>query len=153
MARAALSVVFSQGRDDEMSALRARVAELENSREDLCWFDRMQQVQFECDAATSYESILDKVYDLLVWPIGKQRWGLREYVFADGLGYALGRLSFNRDEHDFGYDLERTVMVLLADAVQNYELEPIEYYMREAEEDLGLPRGSLARLPADAEFR
>ena len=36
MARAALSVVYSHGRDDEMSALRARVAELERSREDLC---------------------------------------------------------------------------------------------------------------------
>ena len=44
-------------------------------------------------------------------------------------------------------------MVLLADAVQNDELETIEYYMREAEEDLGLPRGSLVRLPAHAEFR
>ena len=70
-----------------------------------------------------------------------------------GIGSESGRLSFNRDEHDFGYDLERTVMVLLADAVQNYELESIEYYMRKAEEDLGLPRGSLVRLPADAEFR
>ena len=153
MARAALSVVYSQGRDDELAALRARVAELERFREDLCWLDRLQQCKFECDYATSYESILDMVYDLLAWPIEKQRWGLREYVFADGLVYAPGRLSFNRDEHDVGYDLERTVMVLLADAVQNDGLESIEYYMREAEEDLGLPRGSLVRLPADAEFR
>ena len=153
MARAALSVVYSQGRDDEMSALRARVAELERSREELCWFDRLQQVKFECDHVTSYECVLDYVYDLLVWPIEQQRWGLREYVFADGVGYAPGRLSFNRDEHDVGYDLERTVTVLLADAIQNDELEHIEYYMREAEEDLGLPRGSLVRLSADAEFR
>ena len=153
MARAALSVVFSQGRDDELAALRARVAELERSREDLCWFDRLQQVKFECDHVTSYDCVMDHVYDLLVWPIEQQRWGLREYVFADGVGYAPGRLSFNRDEHDFGYDLERTVIVLLADAVQNDELESIEYYMREAEEDLGLPRGSLVRLSADAEFR
>ena len=153
MARAALSVVYSHGRDDEMSALHARVAELERSREDLCWFDRLQQVKFECDHVTSYDCVMDHVYDLLVWPIEQQRWGLREYVFADGVGYAPGRLSFNRDEHDFGYDLERTVIVLLTDAVQNDELESIEYYMREAEEDLGLPRGSLVRLPADAEFR
>ena len=153
MARAALSVVYSHGRDDEMSALRARVAELERSRDELCWFDRLQQVKFECDHVTSYECVLDHVYDLLIWPIEQQRWGLREYVFADGLGYDPGRLSFNRDEHDFGYDLEHTVMVLLADAVQNDGLESIECYMREAEEDLCLPRGSLARLPADAEFR
>ena len=153
MARAALSVVYSQGRDDELAALRARVAELERSREDLCWFDRLQQVKFECDYVTSYECVMDHVYDLLVWPIEQQRWGLREYVVADGVGYAPGRLSFNRDEHDVGYDLEHTVMVLLADAVQNDGLESIEYYMREAEEDLGLPRGSLVRLPADAEFR
>ena len=48
MARAALSVVFSQGRDDELAALRARVAELERSREDLCWLDRVQQVKDVC---------------------------------------------------------------------------------------------------------
>ena len=110
MARAALSVVYSHGRDDEMSTLRARVAELERSREDLCWFDRLQQVKFECDHVTSYDCVMDHVYDLLVWPIEQQRWGLREYVFADGVGYAPGRLSFNRDEHEFGYDLEHTVM-------------------------------------------
>ena len=150
MARAALSVVFFR---DDAAALRARVAHLERNREDLCWLDRVQQVERVCEHLTSPASILDHVYELLVWPIEQQRWGLREYVVADGLGYDPGRLSFNRDEHDVGYDLEHTVMVLLADAVQNDELETIEYYMREAEEDLGLPRGSLVRLPADAEFR
>ena len=111
-------------------------------------------MKFECDHVTSYECLLDHVYELLVWPIEQQRWGLREYVVAmDGLGYDPGRLSFNRDEHDFGYDLECTVMVLLADAVQSDGLESIEYYMREAEEDLGLTHGTQLRLPADAEFR
>ena len=33
MARAALSVVYAHGRDDELAALRARVAELEGSIE------------------------------------------------------------------------------------------------------------------------
>ena len=44
MARAALSIVFSQGRDDELTGLRARVAELERSLEYICWFDRMRHV-------------------------------------------------------------------------------------------------------------
>ena len=56
MARAALSVVFSHGRDDEIAALRARVAHLERNREDLCWLDRVQQVEHVCDMSTSCSS-------------------------------------------------------------------------------------------------
>ena len=148
MTHAALSVVFAR---DDAAALRARVAHLERSREDLCWLDRVQQVAHVCEYLTSRESILDHVYELLVWPIEQQRWGLREYVVADGLGYDPGRLSFNRDEHDFGYDLERTVMELLAESV--HAVQSIEHYMRAVEYELGLPHGSLVRLPADAEFR
>ena len=152
MARAALSVVFSQGRDDELAALRARVAELERSREDLCWLDRVQQVKDVCEHITNHESILDHVYELLVWPIEQQRWGIREYVVAmDDIGYDPGRLSFNRDEHDFGYDLERTVIELLAESV--HAVQSIEHYMRAVEYELSLPGGSLVRLPADADFR
>jgi hypothetical protein len=45
MARAALSVVYAHERDEEVAALRARVAQLERSIEDICWFDRMRQCQ------------------------------------------------------------------------------------------------------------
>ena len=117
----------------------------------LCWLGRVQQVEHVCKYLTSRESILDHVYELLVWPIEQQRWGLREYVVADGLGYDPGRLSFNRDEHDFGYDLERTIMELLAESV--LAVQSIEHYMRAVEYELSLPHGSLVRLPADAEFR
>ena len=44
-------------------------------------------------------------------------------------------------------------MSLLVDAVENDEVRPVEYYMRQVEQELSLPRGSLVRLPADAEFR
>ena len=145
MTHAALSVVFAR---DDAATLRARVAHLERSREDLCW---LQQGEHVCEYVTSRESILDHVYELLVWPIEQQRWGLREYVVADGLGYDPGRLSFNRDEHDFGYDLERTIMELLAESV--LAVQSIERYMRAVEYELGLPHGSLVRLSADAEFR
>ena len=148
MTHAALSVVFAR---DDAATLRARVSHLERSREDLCWLDRVQQVEHVCEYLTSRESILDHVYELLVWPIEQQRWGRREYVVADGLGYDPGRLSFNRDEHDFGYDLERTIMELLAESV--LAVQSIEHYMRAVEYELGLPHGSLVRLPADAEFR
>ena len=78
----------------------------------------MQQVEHVCEYLTSRESILDHVYELLVWPIEQQGWGIRECVLAiDGIGYDPGRLSFNRDERDFGYDLEGTVMELLAESV------------------------------------
>ena len=70
---------------------------------------------------------------------------------SSSLGYDPGRLSFNRDEHDFGYDLERTIMELLAESV--LAVQSIEHYMRAVEYELGLPHGSLVLLPADAEFR
>ena len=144
MARAALSVVFSQGRDDEVTALRARVAELERSIEYICWFDRMRQAVSECEGSNSYVFMLNKVCELLAWPIEQQHWGVREGV----VGVAPGLLNFHHE-----YALEHTVMELLVDAVQDDNLRPVEYYMRRVEEDLSLPRGSLARLPADAEFR
>ena len=144
MARAALSIVFSQGRDDELAALRARVAELERSLESICWFDRMRQAVCECEGSNNYEFVLDKVRELFTWPIEQQHWGVREGV----TGVTPGLLNF----HDGGA-LERTVMTLLVAAVENDEVRPVEYYMRQVEEELSLPRGSLVRLPADAEFR
>ena len=153
MARAALSVVFSQGRDDELAALRARVAELERSREELCWLDRVQQVKDVCEHITNHQSILDHVYELLAWPIQQQRWGMREEVVSmDGIGYESGCLIFNRYEHDSGDDLERTVMEVLADAVMNKSPQSIKRYMRDVEAELSLPPRSLVRLPADEDL-
>ena len=43
--------------------------------------------------------------------------------------------------------------LLVAAVVNDEEVRPVEYYMRQVEEELSLPRGSLVRLPADAEFR
>ena len=153
MARAALSVVFSQGRDDELAALRARVAELERSREELCWLDRVQQVKDVCEHVTNHESILDHVYELLAWPIQQQRWGLREEVVSmDGIEYVSGCLIFNRYEHDDSDALEFTVMEVLADAVMSNPPQSINRYMRDVEAELSLPPGSLVRLPADEDL-
>ena len=153
MARAALSVVFSQGRDDELAALRARVAELERSREEVCWLDRVQQVKDVCEHFTNHESILDHVYELLAWPIQQQRWGMREEVVSmDGIEYESGCLICNRYEHDSGDDLERTVMEVLADAVMNKSPQSMKRYMRDVEAELSLPPGSLVRLPADEDL-
>ena len=153
MARAALSVVFSQGRDDELAALRARVAELERSREELCWLDRVQQVKDVCEHITNHESILDHVYELLAWPIQQQRWGLREEVVSmDGIEYVSGCLIFNRYEHDSADKLEFTVMDVFADAVMSNPPQSIDRYMRDVEAELSLPPGSLVRLPADEDL-
>ena len=141
MARAALSVVYAHERDDELAALHARVAELERSIEYICWFDRMRQAVCECEDSNNYLFMINKVRELLVWPIEQQHWGVRE-------GVAPGLLNFHRE-----HALERFVMELLVSAVQNDDLRPVEYYMRRAEDALSLPRGLLARLPADAEFR
>ena len=148
MARAALSVVYAHERDEGVAALRARVAQLERSIGDICWFDRMRQCQQECEDTDDYDFILGKVSELLVWPIQQQRWGLREGVSSIYQQEEPGLLNLHS-----GYDLEYTVLELLADAVRDDDLHPIEYYMREAEEELGIPEGVLARLPAGAVFR
>ena len=54
---------------------------------------------------------------------------------------------------DYEYELENILVSLLADAVQDDHLRPIECFMHELEDDLSLPRGSFARLPAGAVFR
>ena len=148
MARAALSVVYAHERDEEVAALRARVARLERSIEDICWFDRMRHCQHECEDCNNYDYIFDKVSELLVWPIEQQCWGVRKSVFSAYQEEAPGLLNFHS-----AYDVEHTLLVMLAYAMQDAELRPIEYYMREVEYDLVLPRGSLARLPADSELR
>ena len=149
MARRALSVVYAHERDEEVVALRARVAQLERSIEDICWFDRMRHCRHACEDSNNFDYIFDKVSELLVWPIEQQRWGVRESVFSAYQEEAPGLLNF-----DSAYEVEHTLLVMLADAMQgDDDVHPIEYYMREAEEELGIPRGSLARLPADSEFR
>jgi hypothetical protein len=148
MARPALSVVYAHERDDEVAALRARVAQLERSMEDICWFDRLRQCQQECELQTR-AFVLTKVSEFLIWTIEQQRWGVRERVVSPLGEVAPGLLNF-----DYEYELENALVSLLADAVQDDDdLRPIEYFMHELEDDLSLPRGSFARLPAGAVFR
>ena len=166
MERAAPSVVFSQGRDDELAALRARVAELERSREDLCWWDRVRQVEEFCQYTNDHEYALDRIFDLLTWPIEEQRWGIREGVVTvdvgdsddeagevpAGVALQPRRLRFSRrggDRHHF----ERNLMDSLACALRFHAIQTIEWHSRRVESVLRLPRGSCVRLPADAEFR
>ena len=68
MARAALAVVYAHDRDDEVAALRQRVLELERSRDDLIWMDRLEQAIADCDGSNNRAFILDKVYEILVHP-------------------------------------------------------------------------------------
>ena len=48
MARAALSVVFSQGRDEEIAALRARMVEMQRQHENellqVRWQERLEHI-------------------------------------------------------------------------------------------------------------
>ena len=166
MARAALAVVYAHERDDEIAALRARVVELERSREDLCWWDRVRQVEEDCQYTNNDEYALDRVFDLLIWPIEDQRWGIREGVVTvdvddsddeagevpAGVALQPGRLAFRRrggDRHHF----ESNLMSSLACALQFHAIQTIEWHIRRVESVLRLPRGSCVRLPADAEFR
>ena len=148
MARAALSVVFAHERDEEVPALPARVAQLERSMEDICWLERLRQCQCQCELQTR-AFVLTKVSEFLIWTIEQQRWGLRERVVSPCGEEAPGLLNF-----DYEYELENILVSLLADAVQDDDdAHPIEYFMHELEDDLSLPRGSFARLPAGAVFR
>ena len=152
MARAALAVVYAHDRDDEVSALRRRVIEMQRPLEDLLWVDRLEQAIAECEDSNNYSFILNKVHELLVYPIEKQRWGLREGVMDDDdIPHARGLLIFNRDEHEFL--IERTLLENLVIAVENGELLALSAFMRQVEEDLTLPQGSLVRMPAGAPYR
>ena len=149
MARAALSVVYAHARDERSppSALAWRGWSVPS---------RTSAGSTGCGSASksasedshNYDYIFNKVSELLVWPIEQQRWGMRESVFSAYQEEVPGLLNFHS-----AYDVEHTLLVMLANAMQDAELHPIEYYMREVEDDLVLPRGSLARLPADSEFR
>ena len=79
MARAALSVVYTDETDEEVAFLRARVAQLERSMEDICWLDRLRQCQCHGELQTR-AFVLTKVSEFLIWTIEQQRWGLRERV-------------------------------------------------------------------------
>ena len=152
MARAALAVVYAHDRDDEVSALRRRVIELARPLEDLLWVDRLEQAIAECEDSNNYSFILNKVHELLVYPIEKQRWGLREGVLDEGdIPHAHGLLIFNRDDHELL--IERTLLEHLVDAVENGERLALSAFLRQVEAELTLPQGSLVRLPASAPYR
>ena len=140
MACAALSVVYAHERDDEIAALRARIAK---QREELCWWDRVRQVEDLCPRTNNHEYALDLVFDLLIWPIHQQCWGMREGVVTvdvgdsddeagDGpAGVVLqpGRLRFSRrggDVHHF----ERSLMDSLACALRLHAIQTIEWHIR-----------------------
>ena len=152
MARAALAVVYARDRDEEVAALRQRVLELERSRDELIWMDRLEQAIADCDGSNNLEYILEKVYDLLVYPIEQQRWGMRPGVTAGGIPQEYGLFLFSRHEHGVRR-VEYTLMQELLVAVEDGTRLPLSAVMRRVEARVALPSDSLVRLPASAPYR
>ena len=152
MARAALSVVYSQGRDDELAALRARIAEMQRQQEDLLWMDRLNQVIVDRNRWACYGSVPDKVYEILVYPIEQERWGVRPGVTVAGIPQQPGLFLFNRYEpHEL--HIEFTLIEDLVVAVHLEERLTLSALMSRVEARLALPSGSLVRLPPNSRHR
>ena len=152
MARAALSVVFSHGRDEEVTALRARIAEMQRQQEGLIWMDRLNQVIVDRNRWAFYGSVTDKVYEILVYPIEQERWGVRPGVRAGGIRHQPGLFLFNRYEPQ-ALRVELTIIEELVRMVHAEERLTLSALMRRVEARLGLPSDSLARLPEGARYR
>ena len=126
----------------------------------------MRQVEDLGQHTNDDEYALDLVFDLLIWPIHQQRWGMREGVVAvdvddsddegggvpAGLALQPGRLRFKRRGGD-RLHFERGLMDSLACALRFHAIQTIEWHIRRVETTLRLPPGSSVRLSADAEFR
>ena len=152
MARAALSVVYSQGRDDELAALRARIAEMQRQQEDLLWMDRLNQVIVDRNRWAFYGSVLDKVYEILVYPIEQERWGVRPGVTVAGIPQQPGLFLFDRYEPHMLH-IEFTLIEDLVVAVHREERLTLSTFMSRVEARLALPSGSLVRLPPNSRHR
>ena len=145
MARAALAVVFSQERDEEIAALRARMVEMQRRHEeelfDVRWRERLElaRVMYRNDVNDTDDEPDDDagepvVMQYLVPLIEQARWGI---------GAATsGQFNFQRPGR-----VESTIMMHLCVAVSRDDPTRISEIMAGMEQAHGLPPGSIIRLP------
>ena len=144
MARAALSVVFFQERDEEIAALRARMVEMQRRHEedlfDVRWLERLELARVMCRNELNHDTDdVDPgetmVMRYLVPLIEQARWGIAPG--ADGSGL----VNFQRR------GVESILMSYLCIALyRNYPVCTSEI-MADTERAARLPPGSIIRLP------
>ena len=143
MARAALSVVFSQGRDDELAALRARMVEMQQRHEedlfDVRWLERLElaRVMYRNERNDDTDDADETmVLRYLVPLIEQARWGI-----APGAD-SSGQFNFQRVG-----GVESILMTQLGIAVYWRRPVRISEIVAVTEGMAGLPPGSIIRLP------
>ena len=150
MARAALAVVFSQERDEEIAALRARMVEMQRQYENdllqVRWQERLEHI---AGRNLYYEEIEELTMRYFVPLIEQAGWGLAAPVVAlwscrvDRV-FSAGRLNFQ-----FRGGVEEVIIMELVERLRigRVDMQPL---MTLVEPQVGLPAGSLVRLPESA---
>ena len=139
MARAALSVVFSQERDGEVAALRARMVEMQRRHEeellDVRWLERLElaRVMYRNDGNEDADEAMVMRY--LVPLIEQARWGIAPGVDSSG------QFNFQRR------GVESILMSYLCIALCRTYPVRISEIMADTERTARLPPGSILRLP------
>ena len=99
MARAALSVVFNQGRDDEVAELRRRLAQLEQDAAGESERSLARSWEALCQAGISLQVQGAQVRSLVERFIGRTRWGVAPGVqYADGTPVPPGPFNFQSND-------------------------------------------------------
>jgi len=142
MARAALAVVFSQERDEEIAALRARMVEMQRRHEeelfDVRWLERLElaRVMYRNERNDDTDDADETMVMRYLVPLIEQaRWGI-----APGAD-SLGQFNFRRP------GVESTIITYLCVAVTRDDPTRISEIMAGVEQARGLPPGSIIRLP------
>ena len=142
MARAALAVVFSQERDEEIAALRARRVEMQRRREeelfDVRWLERLElaRVMYRNERNDDTDDADETMVMRYLVPLIEQaRWGIT--LGAD----SLGQFNFQRP------GVESTLITYLCVAVTRDDPTRISEIMADVERAHRLPPGSIIRLP------
>jgi hypothetical protein len=147
MARAALSVVFSHGRDDELAGLRRRVAQLEEERGAACWATL-------CQAGLSFRASDSMTRSLIKVFISTERWGVAPGVqYADGLSVPPGPLNFAADRYGDFLHLESVLVGYITADFQTGNWRSLPEYMQLVQESgffRRRPGGLFERFPVTA---
>ena len=143
MARAALAVVFSQERDEEIAALRARIVEMQRRHEEelveVRWLGRLEPVmlmyrnEIDDESEDTDETV---VMQYLVPLIEQARWGI-----APGSATS-GQFNFQRPGR-----VDSILITYLCIALYRRYPTRISDIMANTERDARLPPGTIIRLP------
>ena len=128
MARAALSVVFNQGRDEELAALRARVAELTAERSAERWNTLCRAGVGLCTGLDLFHCEI-AVRCLVADFIMEEQWCVAEGV-TGRFNPAPGRLNFNVNSHGMPLHIESLLVNKLTGDLLYGRWHPLQHYLR-----------------------